>query len=96
MEGNKILDLSNLADEHFDSVQKAVYKCLGSGEPGKFTFVTHRECEQTMGALKRVLGTRFKVGMLCGGAVSVAAGCVGYAVNKTLQYIGDIHIKKNN
>lgn len=94
MEGNKILDLSNMTDEHFDSVQKAVYQCMGSGEPGGFAFVTHKECEQTMSVLKKAFSDRFCVGMLVGAACLTAGYCIGYVIEATVQRVKDTKLVK--
>lgn len=87
MEGKKILDLSNLSDDHFDSVQKAVYRCMGSSEPGSFSFVTHNECEAFGVILKKAFETTATRGVFCGAAAVVGGYCVGKLVHKTIQYV---------
>lgn len=87
MEGKKILDLSNLTDEHFDSVQKAVYRCMGSGEPGDFAFATHKEVEKCMGAIQTDFSYMFCKGMLTGAAALAAGWCIGSVIETTIQHV---------
>lgn len=89
MEGKKILDLSNLSDEHFDSVQKAVYRCMGSNEPGDFAFATHKECEDMLNALRKAFTTTFNKGVICGAIALVSGCCIGYVIDKACQKARD-------
>ena len=87
MEGKKILDLSNLSDEHFDSVQKAVYRCMGSDEPGSFSFVTNSDTEALGVLLKKAFESTAMKGVFCGAVAVVGGYCIGKAVDKTIQYV---------
>lgn len=87
MEGKKILDLSALSDEHFDSVQKAVYRCMGSGKPGQFTFATNEEVEGLKVLLKKAFESTAARGVFCGAAAVVGGYCIGKAINATIQYV---------
>lgn len=89
MEGNKILDLSNLSDEHFDSVQKAVYRCMGSDEPGKFTFATHKEVETCAVLLKKAFESTACKGVVAGGLAVLTGYGIAYGVSKVIEKIGD-------
>lgn len=80
MEGNKILDLSNLTEEHFESMKKAFYECMGSGESGEFVFISHRENERILNALKDAFCTTYAKGALCGAAGLAAGYCVGRGI----------------
>ena len=86
MDENKILDLSNLTKEHFESAKKAVYKCMGSGESGDFAFVTHKECERTMSALKQAFSTTFVKGAVCGAAALTTGYCAGYLIGMFIEH----------
>ena len=89
MEGNKILDLSNLSDEHFNSVQKAVYRCMGSDEPGNFTFATHKEVETCAVLLKKAFESTACKGVICGGLAVLTGYGIARGVSKVIEKIGD-------
>ena len=89
MEGKKILDLSSLSDEHFDSVQKAVYRCMGSDGPGSFSFATHKEVETWTVMLKKAFESTACRGVLCGGLAVIAGYGIARVTRKVIETVSD-------
>ena len=86
MSNEKILNLSDVGTENFEAIKAAIEDWKASGLPGKFGFVSEKETQEYMEALKKAFRDVHNRGVIKGGLAALAGVWVGAGIYKGYLY----------
>ena len=87
MEDNKVLNLTDMDTEHFETIKKAVEDWQATGYSGKFGFVTEEEAQEYFEILKKAIQKTYNKGVVRGGFALAAGFLFGDLICKTIGHL---------
>lgn len=86
MNNEKILNLSDVDAEDFEAIKAAIEDWKACGLSGKFGFLSEKETQECMDALKKAFDDAYNRGAMKGGLAALAGVWVGAGIYKGYQY----------
>lgn len=86
MNNEKILNLTDVDTEDFETIKEAVEEWIDSGLPGKFTFVSEEETQECMEFLKEAFSKIYLKGALHGGLALIGGIATGALIHYTIEH----------
>lgn len=86
LDNDKILNLSDVDDDDFKAIKEAVKDWKSSGYPGKFLFVSEKEAQESLEAVKGLYQRAFNKGVWRGGFAVIGGFVIGGLITKAVEH----------
>lgn len=82
----KILNLTDVDDDDFEAIKEAIKDWKSSGYPGKFLFVSEKEAQESIEAVKGTFQSTYNKGVWHGGFALIGGFVLGGLITKAVEH----------